>query len=492
MSRLTPSITGLPAPRLKRLVEDTKAKRAADYLALTNEFSARYQATVLETFWLVKAVLAEIPLAAVQAVADRADVLYISPQVSGEPPPSVSQGRIVIASDPYFDPLYGPLSYFALLDSGVRSTHVTLSQPVSGYHGVLADCVFGDSNCWGGNPQDDCNHGTSSADILAGDSDLGDNYRGVTPGWINSFKVYNSCGLDVGAAVRAFQRAIVFGSIVIVAEMQMTESDNGTIAAAADNAFDAGCVVIAANGNYGPGASTVASPAIAHKAIGVGGVDAYTLAQYDGQSRGPAPDGRTKPDIQTPTNSAAASNISDTSVQVFSGTSGATPYGAGAASLLDNYLRGCIECLNPEPGQVYAHLILSGQQPYPFNNTVGAGRLHLPDKRGQIWWGKVSVSNGQTTDVPLDVNTSVRNILDGALWWPESQSQAHNNINLSLVNPSGVELALSTDSLSVFQRARVSQSLVSGTWMLRIRGNSVSVSPQTVYWAALTSKAGWL
>lgn len=321
---------------------------------------------------------------------------------------------------------------------------------------------------------------------------MGDYYRGVTHGAINSFKVYNSCGLDIGAVVRGFQGAIIAGNIVIVAEMQSTESDNGTIATSADNAFNAGCVVIAANGNYGPGASTVASPAIAHKVIGVGGVDAYTLAQYDGQSRGPAPDGRTKPDIQAPTNTFAASNTSDTDVHFFDGTSGATPYGGGAAHLLDNYLRGCIECLNPEPGQVYAHLILSGQQPYPFNNTVGAGRLHLPDQRGQIWWGKVSVSNGQTIDVPLGINTSVRNILDGALWWPETQSQTHNNINLSLVSPSGVELALSTDSLSVFQRARVSQSLASGTWKLRIRGNSVPVGPQTVYWAALTSKAAWL
>lgn len=135
----------------QRLVDDTKAQRAAEYAALGNELTAKYQAKVLETFWLVKAVLAEIPLAAVQAVADRADVLYVSPQVSGEPPPVVSQGRAVIASDPYFDANGFP-SFFALLDSGVRSTHATLSTQFSPYNGFLGDCVFGDSNCHGGNP----------------------------------------------------------------------------------------------------------------------------------------------------------------------------------------------------------------------------------------------------------------------------------------------------------------------------------------------------
>ena len=44
-----------------------------------------------------------------------------------------------------------------------------------------------------------------------------------------------------------------------------------------------------------------------------------------------------------------------------------------AAALLRNWLRGTSGTI--DPGQVYAQLILSGQQPYPFNNTSGAGPL---------------------------------------------------------------------------------------------------------------------
>jgi serine protease AprX len=50
-------------------------------------------------------------------------------------------------------------------------------------------------------------------------------------------------------------------------------------------------------------------------------------------------------------------------------------------------------------------MILAGQQPYPFNNTSGAGPLQLPTD-GWAWWGKVSVSNGMTIDIPLNISAA--------------------------------------------------------------------------------------
>ena len=268
---------------------------------------------------------------------------------------------------------------------------------------------------------------------------------------------------------------------VIVAEMQGSGNDQSSISIAADNAFDAGAVVIAANGNNGPNASTVNTPANAHKVIGVGNYDVQTLAQITSQSRGPAPDNRIKPDIQAPTNTETASNASDTALRVFTGTSGATPYAAGSAALVRNFLRGTSSTI--DPGQVYAFLILSGQRTYPFDNTTGAGRLVLPTN-GTAWWGKVSVGAGATVDILLNVSGGSPNTLDAALWWPETATQSHNDIDLRLVDPSGISQEASISAPSVFERARVAGSVTPGTWKLRLSGFSVPSGPQTVYWAA--------
>ena len=80
---------------------------------------------------------------------------------------------------------------------------------------------------------------------------------------LDSFKVFPSTfsggtcagALDRAAAVRGFQAAVTVLDRVIVAEMQGSGSDVSTISVAADNAFDAGAVIIAANGNFGPNPS---------------------------------------------------------------------------------------------------------------------------------------------------------------------------------------------------------------------------------------------
>jgi len=232
----------------------------------------------------------------------------------------------------------------------------------------------------------------------------------------------------------------------------------------------------------------VNAPANAHKVIGVGDVDVKTQQQQERQSRGPAPDGRYKPDIQTPTNTETAGSASDTALRVHMGTSGSTPYAAGAAALLRNWILSLNTSPSVDPGQIYALLILAGQQPYPFNNTSGAGPLRLPIN-GVIWWGKVSVDPNKTSDIPLSVNDASAKDLDGALWWPETVDQLHNDIDLYLIDPGGVQRAASDSTPSIFERARVAGSITTGTWKLRIRGPRTPGSTQTVYWAAHVSLA---
>jgi serine protease AprX len=369
----------------------------------------------------------------------------------------------------------------------VHRSHTLLSGP--NRIALWRDCTSGDPTCLGGDPDDRCwNHGTSAAGIISGNGNQGNPQRGVTGIMIDSWKVYpdttdaaGNCtgGLNTTATVRAFQQAVVWLDRIIVAEMQGSGSESSAISVAADAAFDAGSAVIAANGNNGPAASTVNSPANAHKVIGVGAFGTESGTQYANQSRGPTADSRFKPDIQTPNNSETASTgcafgvpcapLSNTANRVFGGTSGAVPYGGAAAALARNWM---LRFGVADPGHVYARLILAGQDPYPFDNTVGAGRIKLP-VNGYSWWGKVSIGHHETIEIPLGVSRASANNLDGSLWWPEALT-GHNDIDLSIVSPTGAVFDTSLSVNSVFERARAAGGVATGTWKLRIYGYSVS------------------
>jgi serine protease AprX len=493
--------------RVAEMVQAIQELREPNYAIVERELAERHGATVLERYWLINGLLVEMPLGAVPELAEREDVLSVEPRFAGEEPPQntnpnndVDDGRARIGSNPYFGlGLTG--GRIGLLDTGLRFTHTLFNSP--SFIGVRRDCVNGGLDCNTGsglNPNDDCwNHGTGSAGIISGNGNLGNAFRGVTAITLDSFKVFPSTfsggtcagALDRAAAVRGFQAAVEVLDRVIVAEMQGSGSDVSTISVAADNAFDAGAVIIAANGNFGPNPSSVNEPAKAHRVIGVGAFDVQTLSQYASQSRGPAPDNRIKPDIQAPTNTETASNTSNTALDTFSGTSGSTPYAAGAAALLRNWLRGTSSSI--DPGQIYAQLILSGQQPFPFNNITGAGRLRMP-AAGLASWGKTTVldmgsSTIHTINIPLNLSGATLNTLDAALWWPERATQPHNDIDLRLIDPAGTVRATSDSGPSVFERARVSGPIASGSWTLQIRGYDVPTGSQDVYWTAYVRRS---
>jgi hypothetical protein len=483
--------------RNEEIVQSLRNAREKDYEA--RKAMESVGARITEQFWLVRAIEAKMPLAGIRELAERQDVLSIDPVQTEDAPPQndVVDGRARINSDPYFN-LNQTLGFIGLLDTGIRNTHVQFVGP--SHIAFLRDCVNGGANCNTGtlNTADDCwNHGTSSAAIITANANQGNAFRGVTAITLDSFKVYPStfngttCTgfLNTTAVVRGFQSAINVLDRVIVAEMQGSGDHTSAISVAADNAFDAGAVIIAANGNNGPNASTVNTPANAHRVIGIGNFDVVTLAQIASQSRGPTSDGRFKPDVQAPTNTDTASTgcpfgvscaQSNTAQRNFGGTSGATPYGAGAAALVRNFLRGGTGVI--EPGFVYAYLIMSGQRT-AFDNTTGAGPIRLP-VNGRFAISKVFVSNGQVINVPFSVIGAPGRI-DAAIWWPETSPQPHNDIDLRLVTPGGSTAAFSLSVNSVYERARAN-SPAAGTWQIRINGFSVPSAPQAVFLAVST------
>jgi serine protease AprX len=480
--------------RQDAIVDDLLRRRMDSQAGLIRTFAERHKMQVTEQFWLVNAFAAEAPLGAVKELLASKEVLYLQPEEGGEKPPvdgnpnnDTIDGRALILSDPYFNQPGMTGGYIGLLDTGVRTTHTMFAWP-NDHIDFLRDCVNGGATCNntaapGFNTDDDCwNHGTSTAGIVTGNANLGANWRGVTAVTLDSWKVYpNGCGgLNATAVLRGFQRGLLVFDRIFIAEMQAWESENGTIATAADNAFAAGAVVIAANGNNGPGAATVNSPAIAHKVIGIGAYNVQTLATPGYQSRGPATDGRYKPDLQAPTDTETASSAAWNATQSFGGTSGATPYGGAVAALTRNWM---LKFGTSAPGAVYARMILSGQNPWPYDNTQGAGHIEMPTC-STSYWGTVTINaTGSIVDIPIGVPAG-RTGLQAALWWPEGVAEAHDDIDVHIMDPANVQRAMGFSSVSVFERTEYMAPLATGTWKVRVKGWSVPSGPQTVYWSA--------
>ena len=478
-SRLREIDAAINTVRNARSLKQTE-KRAM----LGRDFGGR----VIDCFWLINGMVVELPLSAVNGLAQRPDVLSIEPRQKAVPPPGhgtanhVSNARAQIDTDWYFNQnLTG--GFIGLLDTGVRSTHSLLTGP--DHIDIERDCTGGDTNgiCNAlPNPQDDFwNHGVSSAAILTGNGNMNNPFRGATAITVDSLKIYTAAGLDTAAAVNAFQYSVAIGNRVIVAEIQDTTGHNGAISLSADAAFDSNRVVIAAAGNYGPAAGTVSAPGNAHKALAIGGYDVVSTNLLAVSGRGPTSDSRFKPDVTLPTNTLTASRISDTATQVFVNTSGATPYGAAAAMLYSNWYSqyGVFDA-----GHLYALMIAAGGNTATntaFDNSLGAGRLKtLYNGYLNIW--KISVGSEHTWSLTFTVNTP-RKKLKAAIWWPETSAQSHNDIDLSLLNPSGSQVAFSNSLGGVFEKVNAisSTALPQGTWKVRVRGVSVPTAPQTVY-----------
>jgi hypothetical protein len=475
--------------RSDAIVNDLTAQRQAGYQALSSDL-ARMDVRTLDTYWLIKGMVVDAPVSALAALAQRSDVSYIGPVETETRPPDAdpfndeSFARLLMKTDGYFN-LGQTSGFVGILDTGVRATHTLFNNPSKPW--IREDLT----NPASPNPDDDCwNHGTSTAAILTGNGNLGNAFRGVTGITVDSFKVYpaNCGGLNTDAAVKGFQRAVQVGDRVIVAEMQGLENENGRLAMAADGAFDAGAVVIAANGNQGPNPGTVNSPAVAEKVLGIGSVDVETGATPTSQSLGPAPDGRIKPDLQAPTNVETASNASDTATQVFTGTSGATPHAAGAAALIRNYLRGGNADI--DPGAVYAFLLAAGNSfsgsatVPPINNTSGAGVIRLPVAPATWQSSANSVSNGQSLSLPISFSRNFDQ-LNVAIWWAE-QPDPHNDVDLTVIDPNGVVRGSSLSSAGVFERVNIVGPVVAGNWTVQVHGYSVPSSAVRVHMVAIT------
>lgn len=132
-------------------------------------------------------------------------------------------------------------------------------------------------------------------------------------------------------------------------------------------------------------------------------------------------------------------------------------------------------------GATYALMILYGQNAWPYDHTVGSGPIEMATD-GWVYWGKVVVVNGLTIDVPINLPAGWSDF-GAAIWWPESATQVHDDVDLRIVHPNGSVEDSAISGVSVFERAEVPGSLAPGTWNIRIHGYDVT-GFQVVYFAA--------
>lgn len=203
---------------------------------------------------------------------------------------------------------------------------------------------------------DDNGHGTHVAGIIAGNGQLSNGiYAGIAPrSNMIAIKVLDQKGngkvYHVLKGIRwvlenqkRYKIRIV--NISVGTLPQSGDHEEEQLVEAVETLWEAGIVVVAAAGNYGPGAGTITTPGISKKIITVGssndqfsiGGDGNPKKDYSG--RGPTRECVCKPDVVAPGSYIIACNAyylnkGNSPYTIKSGTSMATPVVAGAIAVL--------------------------------------------------------------------------------------------------------------------------------------------------------------
>jgi serine protease AprX len=282
-----------------------------------------------------------------------------------------------------------------IVDTGVNPRHEQMFNETLGLTKVVGFKDFiGDA---GGvihiDPYDDQGHGTSVANIAAGDgtgpSTLAAPMRGVAPGApVLSAKVLNylGSGPDSGVILGVEWCANQPSVRIINLSLTLGSSSDGqdALSLVVNNIVRSGITVVIAAGNSGAELGTIGSPAAASGAITVGASTDYTPTPYDPwyiggpytasfSSRGPTADGRAKPDIMAPEVSLTTAFVEniwtgpwpcwEPCYVVISGTSMAAPFVAGTVALMQE----AADTVDPalSPNQIREFLYQTAQDRFP-------------------------------------------------------------------------------------------------------------------------------
>ncbi len=531
--------------RCAAVADSLTGLRAPWYGVERLRLATNHAATMTDSFWISRAVVARLPAREVRRIARRGDVRHVQFAHRGGPAPAycdglpplaerlavTGDGRSVLASDVLRDAGYG-YGRIGLLDTGVWTGHALLAGPASstatfGPALQALDCVS-EPDCEGGDGMDTDigpgGHGTITCGILVGDASMGACLEGVTRARVLSHRVYAPDAeipegeegrgvLDPVAYKHACERLLRRRPPIAVVEVADEQGPYGSLSHTAGRLFAAGVAVIAAAGNghsaASPGDSWIGSPGDHPWVISVGARDVKEISRTaDSQSRGIV-GYRTKPDLQAPTEtqSAGIGDDGEKHLTSYSGTSGATPYVAGAALLLRNWMRGPGTgpwAADPDPGQVYAALLACGGNVRSekagslkvFPVAEGAGLVRLPT-RGRGYWGKLVLGSHGSATIPLGNLPAGVSMLRVAIWWPDPlpfqfalpsvQVVPHSDFDLEVTRAGTGEVVSSSGVSGVYERVTVKTEGHSIGWQVRVRSKAVGLSARPVYLAVIAN-----
>jgi len=285
-------------------------------------------------------------LSAVPGLLVKPNKEYKTDQVATALPVETFSDVFYLLRSYFMPPLTGTGLTVAVLDSGVRKSHVALKNK------IIYEANFTDSPT----ASDVFGHGTQVAFLVAGGMHAPGEKAGVSPGAsLMNIKVVNDEGIgtdesiilgidkvcDLAEAARKSGLWPTDDMYPNVINLSLGGEDDGdpdnpVRAACRQASIDYGLDVIAAAGNFGPKMTTVTLPACDPEVIAVGTVETLgELVVWDKSSRGPTVQGETKPDfVMWGTNLEMASEKADDGYVTKSGTSFSAPMLAGLTGLL--------------------------------------------------------------------------------------------------------------------------------------------------------------
>lgn len=283
----------------------------------------------------INALCVEIPKEKIQTIKTNRRIASMSEDIRvSKLPTKAGSAPVMRPRLHYIPPCSGEGVAIAVIDTGV-APHYDLIRPFNRIR-CFHDFVNGRNM-----PYDDDGHGTHVSGIALGNGYVSGNYLGTAPGAaLVSLKALDEEGngnaSDILAAMQwIYDHHLLYNIKVVNLSLGILPDSNAQIdplSVAANALVYAGLCVVAAAGNSGPKWESITSPGNSSLVLTVGSCDAEgNIPSFS--SRGPAPDGRMKPDVVAPgvdIVSLSGKNLKGYISQ--SGTSMSAPYVSGLAA----------------------------------------------------------------------------------------------------------------------------------------------------------------